>query len=342
MKPVVYNSSSMLPKNTQIINAFKSALNELFFARNPKFKKGQKDTIVNLKTFIEKTKIKPVWIFYPNSKIAIQTLPEKEFFELRTARNKTIITNKEQQAFRNLRVGVAGLSVGSSIVSAMVLSGGSKNIKIADFDNLELTNLNRIQANILNLNQDKCQIAAERVWTLDPYANLELYNKGLNEKNLEKFLLKPRLDVFVDEMDSIDLKILARQICKKYKIPVLMATDNGEGIILDVERFDQNPALKIFGGRLKKMNLSEIKNLPFPKWLELANRIVGVDLLSERMKQSINQIGKKIASVPQLGTSATIAGSVISLALRKIASKQKLNSGRYIYDLEQIFYAKRA
>ncbi len=342
MKPIVYNSALKLPKNTKIISAFNSALKELFFVRNPKFKKGQQYTPENLNKFLQKNKIKPVWVYYPALKTAVQTFPEKEFFELRTARNKNIITNQEQLAFRSLRVGVAGLSVGSSIVSAMVLSGGPKNIKIADFDNIELTNLNRIQAEILNLGQDKCEIAAERVWALDPYANLELYNKGLNEKNLEKFLLKPKLNVFVDEMDSIDLKILARQICKKHKIPVLMATDNGEGIILDVERFDQDPSLKIFGGRLEKTNVSDIKNLPFPKWLELANKIVGVDLLSERMKQSINQIGKKIASVPQLGTSATVAGSVISLALRKIASKQKLNSGRYIYDLEQIFYAKRA
>lgn len=341
MKPIVYNSALQLPKNTKIVSAFKSALTELFYTRNPKFKKGQKNTSEHLNKFFKKNKIKPVWLYYQSLNTAVQTLPEKEFFELRTARNKNIIQKKEQLAFRGLKIGVAGLSVGSSIVSAVVLSGGSKNIKIADFDNLELTNLNRIQANILNLGQDKCQIAAEKVWAQDPYANLELYSKGLDEQNLEKFLLKPKLSVFIDEMDSIHLKILARQICKKHKIPVLMATDNGDGIILDVERFDQDPKLKIFQGRLENIDLSDLKNLPFPKWLELANKIVGINLLSNRMKESISQIGKKITSVSQLGTSATVAGSVISLALRKIATKQKLNSGRYTYDLEQVFYAKR-
>ncbi len=143
-------------------------------------------------------------------------------------------------------------------------------------------------------------------------------------------------------MDNIPLKILARKICKKNKIPVLMATDNGEGIILDVERYDTDKTLKIFHGRLNTENLPELNNLSFEQWLKLANQIVGMDFLSKRMKQSISEIGKEIPAVPQLGTSASLAGSVISLCLRKIASKQKLVSGRYIYDLENLFYDRRS
>ena len=95
MKPIVYNSALKLPKNTKIINAFNSALKELFYVRNPKYKKSQKNTSKNLNKFLQKNKIKPVWVFYPGLKTAVQTAPEKEFFELRTARNKNIILKKE-------------------------------------------------------------------------------------------------------------------------------------------------------------------------------------------------------------------------------------------------------
>jgi len=108
--------------------------------------------------------------------------------------------------------------VGSSILQALVRAGGAKNLKIADHDNLETTNLNRIQASLLGLGKNKTEIAAQSVFELDPFANLSIFPKGLNGANLKKFLLtKPKLDVFIDSMDSFPMKIRARQLCKKFK-----------------------------------------------------------------------------------------------------------------------------
>ena len=53
------------------------------------------------------------------------------------------------------------------------------------------------------------------------------------------------------------------------------------------------------------------------------------------MQESLSLIGKKIPSVPQLGTTANIAGAAVSYALRRILTKQDIPSGRYVVSLEE-------
>lgn len=344
LKPLFFKTSQFLPKNTRVIDAFNNGMKELFFIENPKYKYAAGKAEVNnlIKKFLRGTKIRPVWIYFPWRKTAVKNLPEHAYFELRTNRNKNIINFKEQMAYRKIRVGIAGLSVGSSIVAALNLSGGPKSLKIADFDSLEATNLNRIHATLLDIGENKTEIACRRLWELDPYLNIEPYPNGLAEKNLPVFLLKPKIDVFVDAMDNIALKIQARQYCKKFKIPVLMATDNGDGVILDVERFDLNRKTPIFFGKISEQELKLAKANNYGDWLKLAVKILGYSDLDKKIKSSMKKIGKTIVAIPQLGTTANLAGSVISLALRKIANKEKMNSGRYLFNLEGSFHAKRS
>jgi len=254
---------------------------------------------------------------------------------LRTARNRFILTEEEQTTYRNSHIAIAGLSVGSAILSSVVVSGGSKNIKIADFDTAEITNLNRMRAKLIHIGQNKTHIAAHEVWELDPYTELSLWDKGITKETLADFLLNPRVDVFVDEMDSLDLKIAARFICREAKIPVLMATDNGDGVLLDVERYDLDSTQPIFHGLLGDVEPKDFENLDYKMWLQLATKIVGPSYLTERMQESLSLIGKKIPSVPQLGTTANIAGAAVSYALRRILTKQDIPSGRYVVSLEE-------
>jgi len=53
------------------------------------------------------------------------------------------------------------------------------------------------------------------------------------------------------------------------------------------------------------------------------------------MQDSLLEIGRLIAAVPQLGSTASIAGSAIAFAARRIANNQEMPSGRYIFSLEE-------
>ncbi len=328
-KPQIFKQQSEAPAGAEVIDAFNGSLKELFFVDHPNLKKTMPEAQLPLEEFLKSHTIGESWIYFPWSNKLVHTLDEENYFKLRTARNREVITMEEQAKYRQVKIGIAGLSVGSAAVSALSISGGPKEIKIADFDEVEVSNLNRIRAKLTDIGQNKTHVAAKEVWELDPYAQLELWDNGVTKENIKDFLLQPRLDIFVDEMDSIDLKIISRLIARENKIPVLMATDNGDSVILDVERFDLEPDRQIFHGLIGDMQMSEAENLDFRSWLQLATKIVGPEYLTESMQNSLLSIGKTIASVPQLGTTAAIAGSAIAFAVRRIANQELMPSGRY-------------
>ena len=339
IKPQFFKSQKEAPLNAQVIDIFDSALEELFFITYPKEKHHSAIQLreKKLRKFLSTHRGHDIWIYYPWKNILIHSPSEKLYFTLRTARNRNIITIKEQSNYHSIKVGIVGLSVGSAILVALVRSGGPKTIKLADFDKIEVTNLNRINANLLDVGTNKALVAAQEVWKIDPFAVLDVWQHGVNERNLKEFIARqPKLDIFIDEMDDIPLKILARVICKKHKIPVVMATDNGDSVLIDVERFDLEPQRNIFHGMIDGQPKKKYgKRLTYKQWLTLATKIVSAEYLTSRMQSSLLEIGNSIPAVPQLGTTASLAGSAISYVVRRIANGQDMPSGRYQLNLEE-------
>lgn len=338
-RPRIFKTQIASPKPKRLVDAYTGAVRELFFVRNPKFRKQTPDGEAAYQAFLKVTPVlEDAWIFYPDTEILVHTLAENLYFELRTARNRNIVTAKEQNMYRETVVGIAGLSVGSSALHALVQSGGPKTIKIADFDTLEISNLNRIRARLTDIGTNKTFVAAREAWSLDPFLDLDLRPEGINEINLEAFIAdSPRVQIFIDQMDNFKLKFLSRNVCRAARIPVIMATDNGDSVILDVERFDEDPARLPLHGAIKDIKLQQLDNLNADDWLKIALKVVGQEYLNTRMKTSIKEIGKTLSSIPQFGPTASIAGAAIAFAVRKIATKQALQSGRYVIDLEKNF-----
>lgn len=336
-KPKIFRDKKKLPRSAEVVEAIDSSLRELFFARNPKLKGMIKGTDPRVKNFLDKNRKLGVWVYYPWADKAVHSLPEHLYFELRTNRNKNLITESEQIKYRQSIVGVAGLSVGSSIVSNLVMTGGPKRMKIADFDSVEVSNLNRIRARLTDVGMNKAFVAAREAWEVDPFLELKIWDKGISLKTIKSFITgNPKLNIFIDEMDNVPLKIAARLICKARKIPVLMATDNGDGIILDVERFDIEPNRKIFHGLIKESEFDpEAMARDKKEWLKAVKKIIGVKYVTKRHLESLKEVGGTLVGVPQIGTAACIAGAAVALAVRKIATGESLPSGRYLIDLEK-------
>lgn len=333
-KPAVFKNQDELPTGVPITDAYTSAIRELFGVENPSIRRDDPKRPQLIEEFVANTKVEARFVFYPWLNQVVRTVDEETYFKLRTARNRGLISESEQLNYRNCKVGVVGLSVGSSAIRALISSGGPKSLKIADFDELEITNLNRISAGLPDVGNNKTDILAKFAYETDPDADLELWREGVKAETLERFLLEPKLNVFIDEMDNLPLKFLAREICKANKIPVLMATDNGDSVILDIERFDEEPDRKLFHGLVEDINLSEIQNLPFHEWVKVATKIVGPEYLTGKLQTAIMQIGRTIPAVPQLGPTASMAGAGIAMAVRRIANGDSLPSGRIVYGLD--------
>lgn len=277
-----------------------------------------------------------VWIFFPWSKILIKMLDEKYFYPLRTTRNQLLVTTEEQERFYHFSVGIAGLSVGNSVANALIVHGGGKNVKIIDSDIIAVSNLNRIRTSIFSVGKKKVDITAQEMYEANPYIHIDAIDDVLTEKNVFDFFHYPKkLDIMVDEMDNIKMKILIRLEAKKYGIPVIMITDAEDAIIIDVERYDISKEYPLFHGLLDDADIDKIlhtKQLTKEQYIEIGKKLVGIDNISERMLLSLEKIGTELQSVPQLATASLSTGPAAARVIRRIANREESESYRKILE----------
>ncbi|MFM9983698.1 MAG: ThiF family adenylyltransferase, partial [Flavobacteriales bacterium] len=191
-----------------------------------------------------------VWVYYPWKREIVHLLDEEEFIRVRTIRNAYKITFEEQRLLRTKKIGVIGLSVGQSVAMAMAMERIGGEIRIADFDNLELSNMNRIRTGTSKIGNLKTHLVAQEIYELDPFFKVKIFSSGVNEKNISDFFSEGgMLDLLIEESDGIEIKILAREFAKKSGIPVIMSmSDRG---MLDVERFDYDKNYPILHGNIE-------------------------------------------------------------------------------------------
>lgn len=274
-----------------------------------------------------------LWVFYPWSCKLVHILLEPDFFLVRTARNKNLINAEEQEKYYNAKIGIGGLSVGSSVAFALALQGGPKHIKLADMDRLALSNTNRILTGIDNLGILKVEMAARKIYEINPFADIKLYSEGLNKENIEEFCSD--LDVVVDELDNLAVKYLIREQARKHQLPVVMAADNGDNAVVDIERYDLDPNTPFFHGRMGEVSYEMLSTLDKFGIGKMITKHVGPENVTERMQQSLLEMGKTIVSWPQLGGAALINGAAVAYCIRKILTGQPLEGNRALIQLDE-------
>jgi molybdopterin/thiamine biosynthesis adenylyltransferase len=276
-----------------------------------------------------------VWVYYPWKREIVHLLDEEEFIRVRTIRNAYKITFEEQAILRTKKIGVIGLSVGQSAAIAVAMERIAGEIRLADFDHIELSNLNRLRANVQNIKTKKTLVVAREIAEIDPFIKVQIYSEGINQQNVEQFLDgHTKLDCLIEECDSIAIKILARKVARRKQIPVVMDTsDRG---LLDIERFDQEPGYPILHGLvdenasfefLQSLITSEQK-LPF------IVPFSGLETLSKRMKASAMELGISITTWPQLSSDVTYGGVLCALACREILLGKSIISQRTWNDIK--------
>lgn len=276
-----------------------------------------------------------VWIFYPWSGNLVHLLDEAEFREVRTSRNKYKITAEEQEALSAKKIGIAGLSVGQSIALTLAMERGFGELRLADFDILELSNLNRIRSGVHEMGNNKVINVAREIAELDPYLKVTCYTEGITEGNLEAFLLEGgKLDLLIDECDGLDMKIRMRQKARELQIPVLMDTsDRG---MIDIERFDLEPARPLLHGLVGDIDADKLAHLSNEDKIPIILQIAGSETVSVRGKASLIEVGQSISTWPQLASSVALGGGAAADVARRLLLGHLQASGRFYVDPEEI------
>ena len=276
------------------------------------------------------------WVYFPWISTLVHILEENDFQLVRTARNRNLITEEEQRKFYGAAVGIGGLSIGNSVALAIVLQGGGGYIRLADMDRLSLSNTNRVRAGVENLGILKVEVAARQIYSINPYAKVDLFLEGLTEKNIRRFFAgPPKLDVIIDELDNLAVKYLIREQAKQHRIAVVMAADNGDNAVVDIERYDLNPKTPFFHGRMGKASYDMLANLDKFGIGKMITKHIGSENVTERMQQSLLEMGKTIVSWPQLGGAALMNGAAVAYCVRKILNNQPLEDNRALISLDE-------
>lgn len=326
-------------KITNIIEGTDTQLQELLTIADP--------TSISHATITGENKLKPLspgeglWVYYPWHFALVHIVNEKDFKMMRLSRNEPLITKDEQNKVRNISISFAGLNVGNPCAVCCALEGIGEEgtIKLADFDALSVTNLNRFRAGLVETETNKAIITARQMVEVNPFIHIEMFEAGLTKDNLEQFL--EGATVLVEEIDSLKLKIALRELAKVKKIPVIMVTGDGENVILDVERYDiENP--EILNGYISSGTISAIEAVvpgkgTFEDRIMLARDFMGPKgELNERLYDSFSMVGKTLAGIPQLAESSFCRGAVIAHAIRRMfAEPETVPSGRYRLSLRQ-------
>jgi tRNA threonylcarbamoyladenosine dehydratase len=334
----------LIAKNpiTRVIDNYDEQLAEALVSRQPQLYQASYEVKrASLEDYLKKHYVhqpgwrKGSWVYYPWSGYLVHILEKEVFFEARTTRNRDLITAKEQEKFAAYHVGCAGMSVGSNVALSLLLQGGSNQLKIADGAVLSGSNLNRVIAGVHNIGDVKSDIVARSLYEANPYAEIERF-ATLTPKNIDQFFDGPwALDVVVDEIDDLEMKIRLRIEARKRRIPVVMATDLGDDVMLDIERYDLNKSLPLFHGLAGDIETVLGKQLTRREWLKYATTIINTKNVPLRMQQSLLKIGTKLVAQPQLGSTAIMAGSTVSYALRQLALGHALKSGRMIISFDK-------
>ena len=277
-----------------------------------------------------------VWVYYSWSNKLVHMLDKEDFIKVRTSRNHYKITPKEQDDLSKKKIGVIGLSVGQSVALTLVMERVCGEIRLADFDFLELTNLNRIRTGVHNLGLQKVFSVAREIAEIDPFIKVVCFPEGITDNNIETFFCEGgKLDLMIEESDGFDIKILSRYKARELRVPVLM--EASDRCTVDVERFDLEPQRDILHGLVNHLDVATLKDLKtneqkIPYMLDM----VGVETASLRLKASMLEIEQSINTWPQLASAVTMGGGITTDVARRILLNQFTDSGRYFVDIEEL------
>jgi tRNA A37 threonylcarbamoyladenosine dehydratase len=279
------------------------------------------------------------WVYLPWKNAVVRYPDPDDHYELRTFRNRHVITADEHQLLRHQTVAFFGLSVGRRVLSQVAQLGIGNRYLFGDPDRISVTNLNRLNSSMSEVGLSKTISAAREISDIDPYIAQVHLEHGYTTPEAEQAMDQWRPLVIVEEVDDLQTKAAVREYAREKGIPVVMATDVGDISVVHVERFDTEDVAP-FSGRVSADAFARLRdNQLTPQ--ELVSVLLDVSgrdaaLSSPRLIKSFMDIGRGLAGLAQLGTTVGMGASLAALAIREIALGRPLPSGSYVADPREL------
>lgn len=132
----------------------------------------------------------------------------------------------------NAHVLIIGCGALGSLCSMYLAASGVGNITIADFDTIDISNLQRqLFFSEADLGNHKSTVLAERMRALNSEIDINVFPQLINKE--KAFQLFPKYDVIIDGSDNPDTKMMTDAISYDVKKPAVIAGVRGyEGQVM--------------------------------------------------------------------------------------------------------------
>ncbi|PBE20224.1 tRNA threonylcarbamoyladenosine dehydratase [Clostridioides difficile] len=182
-----------------------------------------------------------------------------------TTRTSFLVGDDGIEKLNNLNIIVFGVGgVGSFTVEALARAGVG-NITIVDFDDVDITNINRqIPALHSTVGRYKVDVMEERILDINPNINIKkirsLYNKDTSDE-----ILTERYDYVVDAIDMVSSKIHLIETCEKKGLKIISSMGMGNKldptkiVVTDIHKTSTCPLAKVMRKELRDRGIKKLK-----------------------------------------------------------------------------------
>ncbi|HBG1750933.1 TPA: tRNA threonylcarbamoyladenosine dehydratase [Clostridioides difficile] len=182
-----------------------------------------------------------------------------------TTRTSFLVGDDGIKKLNNSKIIVFGVGgVGSFTVEALARAGVG-NITIVDFDDVDITNINRqIPALHSTVGRYKVDVMEERILDINPNINIKkirsLYNKDTSDE-----ILTERYDYVVDAIDMVSSKIHLIETCEKKGLKIISSMGMGNKldptkiVVTDIHKTSTCPLAKVMRKELRDRGIKKLK-----------------------------------------------------------------------------------
>ncbi|HBF6275940.1 TPA: tRNA threonylcarbamoyladenosine dehydratase [Clostridioides difficile] len=182
-----------------------------------------------------------------------------------TTRTSFLVGDDGIEKLNNSNIIVFGVGgVGSFTVEALARAGVG-NITIVDFDDVDITNINRqIPALHSTVGRHKVDVMEERILDINPNINIKkirsLYNKDTSDE-----ILTERYDYVVDAIDMVSSKIHLIETCEKKGLKIISSMGMGNKldptkiVVTDIHKTSTCPLAKVMRKELRDRGIKKLK-----------------------------------------------------------------------------------
>ncbi len=145
---------------------------------------------------------------FPQENCVYKLVPKEkspEFYSERTDRNIGFITHENQKMLKNAKIGIAGCGGMGGQLAYNLLRLGIGELRIADLENFDVSNLNRQAAATMNtIGKSKAFETARKLREITNDSTIVVYPMGITKESAYDFA--SGCDLIIDEIELMELE----------------------------------------------------------------------------------------------------------------------------------------